>query len=654
MNVTSLARALFVALLAIGARSYVLDDADSCDIYSNVMEMNCGIHENQQDCVGSSCEWDNSDSTCNHPSAEMDPYRQDSYEAYLALYSLESAACTSGCSDARCTSGRDVSGGDACVLTLDATVSELTSAGAPHAIFTQWYLNAYSNTECAKSSRSTCEAVNGCRWSDDDDDCYVSYEFTVGSYAKNCNPDGDFHPMADAYRVDFDRAIAVASDVSYTYDDAESCEIEAAYYICGIHETEEACADSQDCVWEHGSWCSPGPATVNLYNENAVKALGFLDFWYFFCSAHVQSDCTDECAWTGSACRATVAKHEEALVAAETPQGLLAYLIIVHFNETVCTPRSTNSQCTVEGCEWDGSGCTTSKKATHETTAHLCGSSYDHAAVADAVGLVEFDDAHPSSLASGDHLDDGSYTMSHAESCMIESNWLICPRLETQSACAANANCAWDDSEQSCGITDAQSFMYLEDFARAQSSLSGLNAGCAGRTESTCTGDCVWGNDAMISGDDDSCFPTVAAVNAALVADDAPRGVVGWLRIQSFSHAECGSKSFASACEAVEHCEWDSADYEDLCFASIKKIIDVFDDVCGAAFDAAAVKNAAGLTDAVSPPPGGLLPPPPVNNGTAGEPPPRMFADDESAAPAGSERFAVAAALAAATLALTA
>ena len=46
------------------------------------------------------------------------------------------------------------------------------------------------------------------------------------------------------------------------------------------------------------------------------------------------------------------------------------------------------------------------KKATHETIAHLCGSSYDHAAVADAVGLANFDDALPSSLAAGDHLDD--------------------------------------------------------------------------------------------------------------------------------------------------------------------------------------------------------------------------------------------------------
>ena len=73
---------------------------------------------------------------------------------------------------------------------------------------------------------------------------------------------------------------------------------------------------------------------------------------------------------------------------------------------TVCDPLSTSSQCNVEGCEWDGTYCTTSKKATHETIAHLCGSSYDHAAVADAVGLANFDDALPSSLAAGDHLDD--------------------------------------------------------------------------------------------------------------------------------------------------------------------------------------------------------------------------------------------------------
>ena len=146
MKVTALARALFVALLASVARSApILTDAESCEIYSRVVELNCGIHENQQDCVGSSCEWDSSDYTCGHPSAEMSPFSQDSAAAYYALYNLESDACTPACSDARCTPGRDLSGADACVLTLDATENVLISVGAPNAIFAQHHLTAYSN-----------------------------------------------------------------------------------------------------------------------------------------------------------------------------------------------------------------------------------------------------------------------------------------------------------------------------------------------------------------------------------------------------------------------------------------------------------------------------------------------------------------------------
>ena len=394
MKVTALARALFVALLASVARSApILTDAESCEIYSRVVELNCGIHENQQDCVGSSCEWDSSDSTCGHPSAEMSPFSQDSVAAYYALYNLESDACTPACSDARCTPGRDLSGADACVLTLDATENVLISVGAPNAIFAQYHLTAYSNVECARSSRSTCEAVNGCTWIPNE--CITSYEYNVGTYATKCNPHGDFHPMADAYRVDFDRAIAVALNVLYTYDDAESCEFEAQYYICHSIETEVACVNRQGCHWETYSRCVVDPVAENLFTENELEAIQVTDFWLDFCNSHTQSECTDECVWTGTECRYTAAKAEEALVAADTPAGLLAKWIIEAYSMTVCDPLSTSSQCNVEGCEWDGTYCTTSKKATHETIAHLCGSSYDHAAVADAVGLANFDDALP-------------------------------------------------------------------------------------------------------------------------------------------------------------------------------------------------------------------------------------------------------------------
>ena len=99
--------------------------------------------------------------------------------------------------------------------------------------------------------------------------------------------------------------------------------------------------------------------------------------------------------WTGTECRYTAAKAEEALVAADTPAGLLAKWIIEAYSMTVVDLsrplRSAPSRLRVG---WDILH--DFKKATH-AIAHLCGSSYDHAAVADAVGLANFDDALPSS-----------------------------------------------------------------------------------------------------------------------------------------------------------------------------------------------------------------------------------------------------------------
>ena len=166
----------------------------------------------------------------------------------------------------------------------------------------------------------------------------------------------------DAYRVDFDRAIAVALNVLYTYDDAESCEFEAQYYICHSIETEVACVNRQGCHWETYSRCVVDPVAENLFTENELEAIQVTDFWLDFCNSHTQSECTDECVWTGTECRYTAAKAEEALVAADTPAGLLAKWIIEAYSMTVCDPLSTSSQCNVEGCEWDGTYCTTSKK----------------------------------------------------------------------------------------------------------------------------------------------------------------------------------------------------------------------------------------------------------------------------------------------------
>ena len=53
--------------------------------------------------------------------------------------------------------------------------------------------------------------------------------------------------------------IAVALNVLYTYDDAESCEFEAQYYICHSIETEVACVNRQGCHWETYSRCVVDP-----------------------------------------------------------------------------------------------------------------------------------------------------------------------------------------------------------------------------------------------------------------------------------------------------------------------------------------------------------------------------------------------------------
>ena len=148
----------------------------------------------------------------------------------------------------------------------------------------------------------------------------------------------------------------------------------------------------------------------------------------------------------------------------------------------------------------------------------------------------------------------GYYTLNDAESCMVSANKFICPRYRTRVSCAANPDCEWNTDGLFCEVTTSQDVAFDADMAEAADALSDQMTLCDTKSQAECAGDCTWGVSPITY--NPGCVPTPAKTKSLVEADGGPNAIVAFWSFALLRYATCKPKAFASACNALDMCEW--------------------------------------------------------------------------------------------------
>ena len=216
MKFTVLTPALLAALAAsANAATYQLNDATSCVILAN--KFSCSGKTTEATCTGD-CEWEADAEMCGIKAADDTKFQADAdtlAEEFEAIDTTCEAKAEAECTG-DCAWGSDF--GDEgivgiCVPSEAKTASILASVAAPIGLEAENEVDNFGLINCrAKTTESTCEAVDGCQFMSfgDMSVCSYSYDKAIGELSAACGSNGDWDAAATAANTTVAAAQAAA------------------------------------------------------------------------------------------------------------------------------------------------------------------------------------------------------------------------------------------------------------------------------------------------------------------------------------------------------------------------------------------------------------------------------------------------------------